>query len=179
MPRLVKSDHKATEIFLYNKCVHKGKNAKYPPSISFLMHALVSFLKNVQIVVFVEPRQMRSSASSLYDSFPLLMNGNARLHCQTNPHPPLTMYSKTLYTDNLCQLYMQFLERKRSITLLVRQTSSPSPPPPNSVFKNFLHRQLIQIIYGVSRWSTGNRERATSTRGHRGRGFESRYRSYS
>ena len=41
---------------------------------------------------------------------------------------------------------MQFLERKRSITLLVRQTSSPSPPP-NSVFKNFLHRQLIQMEF--------------------------------
>ena len=74
---------------------------------------------------------------------------------------------------------MQFLDRKRSITLLVRQTASPSPRPPNSVFKKLLHRQLIQPIYGVSRWSTGNRERATSARGHRGRGLESRYRNYS
>ena len=179
MPRLVKSDHKATEIFLYNKCVHKGKNAKYPPSISFLMHALVSFLKNVQIVVFVEPRQMRSSASSLYDSFPLLMNGNARLHCQTNPHPP----PNHVFKDSLHWQFMPIIYAvswTETFDYTVSQTNFLTlPPPPNSVFKNFLHRQLIQIIYGVSRWSTGNRERATSTRGHRGRGFESRYRSYS
>ena len=34
--------------------------------------------------------------------------------------------------------------------------------PPKPVFKNSLHRQFILVIYGVSRWSTGNRGRATS-----------------
>ena len=37
------------------------------------------------------------------------------------------------------------------------------PPPPNPVFKNSLHRQFLHAIYVVSRWSTGNRGRATST----------------
>ena len=34
--------------------------------------------------------------------------------------------------------------------------------PPNPVFKNYLHRQFIHIIYGTSRWSTGNCGRATT-----------------
>ena len=34
--------------------------------------------------------------------------------------------------------------------------------PPNPVFQNSLHRQFIHLV--VSRWSSGNRERATSAR---------------
>ena len=34
--------------------------------------------------------------------------------------------------------------------------------PPNLVFQNSLHRQFIHIKYLVSRWSSGNRRRATS-----------------
>ena len=36
--------------------------------------------------------------------------------------------------------------------------------PPNLVFQNSLHRQFIHIKYVVSRWSSGNRRRATSAR---------------
>ena len=36
--------------------------------------------------------------------------------------------------------------------------------PPSLVFQNSLHRQFIPIKYIVSRWSSGNRERATSAR---------------
>ena len=36
--------------------------------------------------------------------------------------------------------------------------------PPNPVFQNSLHRQSILIKYVVSRWSSGNRGRATSAR---------------
>ena len=36
--------------------------------------------------------------------------------------------------------------------------------PPNPVFQNSSHRQFILIKYVVSRWSSGNRERATSAR---------------
>ena len=36
--------------------------------------------------------------------------------------------------------------------------------PPNPVFQNSLHRQFILIKHVVSRWSSGNRGRATSAR---------------
>ena len=36
--------------------------------------------------------------------------------------------------------------------------------PPNLVFQNSLHRQFMLIKYVVSRWSSGNRRRATSAR---------------
>ena len=48
------------------------------------------------------------------------------------------------------------------ITLSVRQSSSPSPP--SLVFQNSLDRQFIHNKYVVSRWSSGNRRRATSAR---------------
>ena len=36
--------------------------------------------------------------------------------------------------------------------------------PPSLVFQNSLHRQFILIKYVLSRWSSGNRRRATSAR---------------
>ena len=56
------------------------------------------------------------------------------------------------------------LDQKRTTSLLVRQTSSPSPPPTDPVLKNSSHRQFILINYAVSRWSSGSRGRATSAR---------------
>ena len=37
-------------------------------------------------------------------------------------------------------------------------------PPPHPVFQNSIHRQFILIKYVFSRWSSGNRRRATSAR---------------
>ena len=37
-------------------------------------------------------------------------------------------------------------------------------PPPHPVFQNSIHRQFILIKYAFSRWSSGNRRRATSAR---------------
>ena len=63
--------------------------------------------------------------SSLYDSFPLFLTGNARLHSQSDKVPH---------------------------------------PPPHPVFQNSIHRQFMLIKYAFSRWSSGNRRRATSAR---------------
>ena len=59
-------------------------------------------------------------------------------------------------------IHFLYPDRKRSIALSVRQSYSPSPHP---VFQNSIHRQFILIIkYAFSRWSSGNRRRATSAR---------------
>ena len=64
-------------------------------------------LKSVRIVVFNEPRQSRPSAITAYANIPRL--------------------------DGVYQFFVWFisfiLDRKRSIALSVRQTSSPFPPP--------------------------------------------------
>ena len=80
---------------------------------------LVASLKSVRIVVFNQPDKrgrpplehmliflvyIRLSVSSLYDSFPLFLTGNAPMHPQSDklPHPPPpTRYLKTLHTDYL------------------------------------------------------------------------------
>ena len=75
----------------------------------------------------------------------------------------LILYSRLYHFYQFFVRFISFiLDRKRSIELPVKQISSPSPP--NSVFQNSLHRQFIHIKYVLSRWSSGNRERATSAR---------------
>ena len=117
------------------KCVIPGQQ-----SFSKCTH-LIASLKSVRIFVFNKPWQTNPSGittyanfvflvyiafiSSLYDSFPLFLTGNARLHSQSDKVPY---------------------------------------PPPSLVFQNSLHRQFIHIKYVVSRWSNGNRGRATSAR---------------
>ena len=58
-------------------------------------------------------------------------------------------------------IHFLYPDRKRSIALSLRQSSSPSPHP---VFQNSIHRQFMLIKYAFSRWSSGNRRRATSAR---------------
>ena len=60
----------------------------------------------------------------------------------------------------LCIIYfLQFLPETLGCTL--SQTNFLTLPP-NPVFKNSLHWQLMLFNDAYSRWSTGNRERATS-----------------
>ena len=84
------------------------------------------------------------------------------LHCtliQTNflipppPHP--TRYLKTLYTDNC--------DGAETLDCTLSQTNFLTLPP-SPVFENSPYRQLILINDAYSRWSTGNRGRATSTK---------------
>ena len=97
--------------------------------------------------------------SSLFDSFPLFLTGNASLHSNSDklsyppppPHP--TRYLKTLYTDNC--------DEAETLDCTLSQTNFLTLPP-SPVFENSPYRQLILINDAYSRWSTGNRERATS-----------------
>ena len=97
--------------------------------------------------------------SSLFDSFPLFLTGNASLHSNSDklsyppPHP--TRYLKTLYTDNC--------DGAETLDCTLSQTNFLTLPP-SPVFENSPYRQLILINDAYSRWSTGNRGRATSTR---------------
>ena len=100
------------------------------------MHTPEGSLWSVWIVVFNEPRQTRPS--------------------------PVTKYANIARLNRFYQFFALFISfslcRKRSSALSVRQTSSP----PSPVFKNSPHRQLMLFNDAYSRWSTGNRERATS-----------------
>ena len=121
-------------------------------------------LRSVQIVLYNESRQTMPSVlgenaliSSLFDSFPLFLTGNASLHSNSDklsyppPHP--TRYLKTLYTDNC--------DGAETLDCTLSQTNFLTLPP-NPVFKNSPQRRFILIVYAISRWSTGNRRRATS-----------------
>ena len=44
------------------------------------------------------------------------------------------------------------------------QSDKVPHPPPHPVFQNSIHRQFMLIKYAFSRWSSGNRRRATSAR---------------
>ena len=100
------------------------------------MHTLEESLWSVWIVVFNGPRQTRLSAITKYANIPRLNRSY--------------QFFALFISFSLC--------RKRSSALSVRQTSSP----PSPVFKNSLHRQLMLFNDAYSRWSTGNRGRATS-----------------
>ena len=99
---------------------------------------LITSLRSVRIVVFNEPQRARPSAITTYANIPRWYR--------------------------FFQFFVWFisfiLDRKRSIALSFGQTSSRSPPSP--VFENSPYRQLILINDAHSRWSTGNRGRATS-----------------
>ena len=74
----------------------------------------------------------------------------------------------------LCSSFRSLLSVKGMIHFLyswpgtldctLSQTKFPTLPLPNPVFQNSLHRQFILIKYAFSRWSSGNRRRATSAR---------------
>ena len=86
-------------------------------------------LRSVQIVLYNESRQTMPSVlgenaliSSLFDSFPLFFTGNASFHSNSDKlsyPPPPDIYKLSTLTIAM--------ERKRSIALSVKQTSSPSP----------------------------------------------------
>ena len=97
---------------------------------------LIASWKSVRIVVFHKPRHMRPSATGTYANF-----------CS-----PLFAFL-SLWIINF--LYARLHSQSGKLP-------HPPPHPPNPVFKNSLHRQFIHVIYVVSRWSTGNRGRATS-----------------
>ena len=69
--------------------------------------------------------------------------------------PPPTRYLKTLYTDNC--------DGAETLDCTLSQTNFLTLPP-SPVFENSPYRQLILINDAYSRWSTGNRGRATSTK---------------
>ena len=50
------------------------------------------------------------------------------------------------------------------MTRLHPQSNKVPHPPPHPVFQNSIHRQFMLIEYTFSRWSRGNRRRATSAR---------------
>ena len=122
-------------------------------------------LRSVQIVLYNESRQTMPSVlgenaliSFLFDSFPLFFTGNASFHSNSDKlsyPPPPTRYLKTLYTDNC--------DGAETLDCTLSQTNFLTLPP-SPVFENSPYRQLILINDAYSRWSTGNRGRATSTR---------------
>ena len=116
------------------KCVIPGQQS-FPKCTH-----LIASLKSVRIFVFNKPWQTNPSGITTYANFAFLVY--------------------IAFTSSLYDSFPLFL--KRSIALLVRQSSLPSPP--SLVFQNSLHRQFIHIKYVVSRWSNGNRGRATSVR---------------
>ena len=64
-------------------------------------------------------------------------------------------------------IHFLYPDRKHSIALSVRQSSSPSPPPGISCYFMVFHvKYFISMLikYAFSRWSSGNRRRATSAR---------------
>ena len=88
-------------------------------------------MRSVQIVLYNESRQTMPSVlgenaliSFLFDSFPLFLTGNASFHSNSDKlsYPPPLQPDIKLSTPTIA------IERKRSIALSVKQTSSPSPP---------------------------------------------------
>ena len=140
-------------------------------------------LRGVQNVHYNEPPQTTPSAITTYANINrwkrfenavlcmihFLYSWPETLHCtlsKTNfltlPPPNLVfeyMKLKSLLSV-LCIIYfLQSLPETLECTL--SQTNFLTLPP-SPVFKNSLHRQLMLFNDAYSRWSTGNRERATS-----------------
>ena len=73
-------------------------------------------------------------------------------------------YANIPRVDRFCQFFVRLvsfiLDRKRSIALSVTQSFSPSPP----AWQFKTHYTANSCKYVVSRWSSGNRRRATSAR---------------